>query len=378
MICSETLMQLENNLVAGNLLYRDKTDDFGKAGGFAVGQSVNIKTRPAYEAKSFSGTTEPQDIRESSRSLVIEEYFDVTVPVTDREMSLDIDGLSEQVIEPAAIALAQKIDTYLLSKLWSGSRGLYASASPLSSAAEIAQARKTANEMQIPQANRIGLVNSSLEATMLGTDVFHRFDTRGEPSVTALQEATMGRLMGVNWVSSLNFTDSNYAPGAATATTDNGAGGNTNNRIGSTTLTFDAGTASAFNAGDRLQIAGVYRPVIVASTVANASLVTAVTLTHPIDEIIPDNAAVSVIGGGNSDLDYQGVIVSPDACAFAMPPLPMPMGAEGSVISHNGFSLRVSGDWNSSTKTNFLSFDCLVGATVYDTRKSMIIANVTA
>lgn len=377
MIAAEALMQLENSLVAANLMYRDKTADFGSVGGYRVGDSVNIKTRPDFEVQEFTSTTVDQEVRESSRALTIEKHFDVTIPYTDREMALDIESLSEQLIAPAVTRIADKVDTYLLSKAWQA-RGLYQSATPLANAAEIATARRIANEQQIPLANRIGIVNSALEATLLGTDVFHKFDTRGEPGVNALQEASMGRLMGIDWYSSVNFTDSNYAPGAATATTDNGAGGNTNNRIGSTTLTFDAGTASAFNAGDRLQIAGVYRPVIVASTVANASVATTVTLVDPIDEIIPDNAAISVIGSGLSDLSFQGLILSPGAFSVAMPPLDTPPGADSAVVSANGLSLRTTRQYDIQSKTSRISIDLLVGATAYDTRKSLIIADATA
>ena len=377
MIAAEALMQLENSLVAANLMYRDKTADFGSVGGYRVGDSVNIKTRPDFEVQEFTSTTVDQEVRESKRALTIEKHFDVTIPYTDREMALSIDSLSEQLIAPAVTRIADKVDSYLLSKAWLA-RGLYAAATPLASAAEIAAARKIANEQQIPLANRIGIVNSSLEATLLGTDVFHKFDTRGEPGVNALQEASMGRLMGIDWYSSVNFTDSNYAPGSATATTDNGAGGNTNNRIGTSTLTFDAGSAAPFNAGDRLQIAGVYRPVIVASTVADASAATTVTLVDPIDELIPDNAAISVVGGGNSDLAYQGIILTPGSFAYAMPPLDSPPGAESAVVSANGLSLRVVRDYSQTTKTSRLSIDLLCGATAYDTRKSLIIADATA
>lgn len=376
MIAAEALVQLENQLVAANLMYRDKTADFGSVGGYRVGDSVNIKTRPDFEVQEFTTAVVDQEVRESKRSLTIEKHYDVTIPYTDRELALDIESLSDQFIVPAVTRMADKIDQYLLSKAWLA-RGLYQAASPLSSAVEIAAARKVANDIQMPMAGRIGIVNSSLEATLLGTDVFHKFDTRGEPAVTALQEASMGRLMGIDWYSSVNFTASNYAPGAATATTNNGAGGNTNNRIGSTTLTFDTGTAAAFNAGDRLQIAGVRRPVIVASTVANASLATTVTLQDPIDELIPDNALITVIGSGLSDLDFQGIILTPGSFAFAMPPLDVPPGVEASVVSSNGLSLRAIKYHDGNAKTSRLSIDCLIGATAYDTRKSLVIADAT-
>jgi len=61
-----------------------------------------------------------------------------------------------------------------------------------------------------------------------------------------------------------------------------------------------------------------------------------------------------------------------------MPPLDSPPGAESAVVSANGLSLRVVRDYSQTTKTSRLSIDLLCGATAYDTRKSLIIADATA
>ena len=61
-----------------------------------------------------------------------------------------------------------------------------------------------------------------------------------------------------------------------------------------------------------------------------------------------------------------------------MPPLDVPPGVEASVVSSNGLSLRAIKYHDGNAKTSRLSIDCLIGATAYDTRKSMIIADATA
>ena len=53
-VASEALSVLGDELVIGNLIYRDKTSDFGTNNGYAVGSSVNIKQRPDYEVNEFS------------------------------------------------------------------------------------------------------------------------------------------------------------------------------------------------------------------------------------------------------------------------------------------------------------------------------------
>jgi len=368
-IASEALMQLEYQLVAGALMYRDKTADFNKVGGYAVGNSVSIKTRPDFRVDEFSGSISRQDAKESYADFAIEKHFDVSAPWTAAEMAMNIDSLSEQFITPAMVSMAQKLDTYLLSKAWD-SRGLYTSLSPLNNAADIALARKQANKQQIAKGGRIAIVNSDLEASMLGQDVFHKYDTRGAPGVTALQEADMGRLMGVNWYGSENFTDAVEAPGdgvAATVTTPTG----TQNTIGTSSL-FTTSTTGTFEVGDRILVAGMKRPLIVGTQVTVGG--TEIPLAHQIDELVPVTSAITTVSSGNTSVTKQGIILEPGSFAYAAPPLAAPGGVDAATASANGMSIRVVRDYDIDTKTETISFDILIGAICYDTRKSVVIA----
>ena len=44
----------------------------------------------------------------------MDRYRDITVPVTSKEMTLDISNFSEQVVQPAMKAIAQAIDEDIL------------------------------------------------------------------------------------------------------------------------------------------------------------------------------------------------------------------------------------------------------------------------
>jgi len=253
-IASEALMQLENELVALRLAYRDKTADFGKVGGYAVGESVTVKTRPAYETDEFSSTISTQDIRQSSATFSIEKHYDISIPWTSREASMSIDSISEDVITPAMQSLAQ-------------SRGQYFSATLLESAADIALARREANRQQMSKAGRIGLVNGDLEAIMLGISAFNSFDSRESGGVNALENAKIGRLMAIDWMSSENFTAESHTPGDGSGVTKAVPTG-VMNAIGESTLTLNAGSSGDFLAGDRIYVAGMNRPLIVETNTA--------------------------------------------------------------------------------------------------------------
>jgi hypothetical protein len=368
-IAAESLMQLEDALVITQLTARDKTADFNKTpDGYAVGDTVRIKTRPDFEAKEFAGSIEIQDVRESQRSMTIEKHFDVSVEITAKEKALDMDGFTEQVIKPAVIRLAEKADRYVGTKILEGA-GTYASNDLFATGADMALARQAGMLQQLDPTGRYCLVNDSLEAKLLGQSYFTTYNSRGDAGESVFKEAAMGRAMGMNFFSSMNLpVDVLATAGTGTSQTDNGAGAN--NLIGVSTLTIDALTGQ-LEAGDRIEIAGMRRPLIVASQVLATA--TAVPLTDPISEIVPDNAALTVIGTGTTNLDFQGAIFDSQSLAVAMPVLDSPSDKPSFVISNNGYSIRVTQGYDMATKKETMSLDILMGAKAYDPRRITLL-----
>lgn len=367
-LAAEVLDQLEYELVAANLLYRDRTADFGMNNGFKIGDTVTVKTVPAYSVDEFTSTISKQEIRESSTQISIEKHYDTSVEVTAKERALNLDGIRETIATPVAQALAQKIDTYLLTKV-NQAQGLYVSSGLGANAADLAGARKQANRQQIPRVGRIALVNDDLEATLLGTDVFHKFDTRGSDAETALREADMGRLMGFNWYSTVNFNTETRTAGTGVGTTNNTG---TTNLIGQSTITTDA-TTGTFKVGDKIKIAGCMRDYTVATE--TAATATSIPIVEQISEIIPDGAAITVRGSGLATT-YQGVVLVPGALSFVAPPLDPAAGdIPSATVTSNGFSVRVTEAYDIDTKKTIWSFDMLLGAKMTDPRLAMLLAD---
>lgn len=389
-IAAEALMHLEDALVIANLTTRDKTAEFNvRPNGYAVGDTIRIKTRPEYQTQTFSditstptgsGTIVTQDVRESTRNMQIERLFDISINVTAKERALDMESFSEQVIMPAAYTLAESVDTYIGTKILDGA-GLYvpatSSTNVYSSASDMALARKTATEQQLSMTGRYSLVDLTLEARLLGASYFSTWDQRGPDGQMVFTNGMIGRAMGMDFFTSINFpqqTRTNGAP-AGTFETDNGAGGNTNNRIGNTTLTIAATATGTLVAGDRLLIAGVRRPVRVQTAIANLTSQTQVTLVDPITEVIPDDAAITVVGGNSTGFSIRGAIFDDQSLAMAMPMLDTPPDKPSFAVSNNGVSIRVVQGYNMTTKVETLSMDLLVGAVAYDPRRITLIAD---
>ena len=374
MIAAEALMHLEDALVITNLCARDKTSDFNvRPNGYRVGQSVNIKTRPEYQARDFEADGNQiviQQIRESKRNLSIEHLFDTSVEITAREMAMDLESFSEQVIQPAMYTLAEQCDRYVGSKIIEAA-GLYPSTTLFESAADLAQARKAATIQQLNPAGRFCLVDLDLEAQLLGSDYFNRQDARSESGVRVFNEADMGRAMGMNFFSSINFPEYSFTSGTFAGAVNFAAGDN--GLIGTTTLPVTGATGTA-KAGDRLMIAGVRRPLIVAADFSSAS--GNIQLVDPITEVIPHSAAVTSIGTGAA-WDLRGAIFDDQSLAVAMPILDKPSDKPASVMSRDGYSIRVTQGYDMQNKTETMSLDLLIGANCYDPRRVTLLGKAS-
>ena len=367
-IAMEALRQLQDALVISTLTARDKTADFNaKPNGYSVGDTVRIKTRPDYFTRDFDadgGNIVVQDIRESTRNMMIEKHFDISVAVSAREKALDLESFTEQVIIPAAHRLAESCDQYVGSKILNAA-GHYASNDLFATSADMAEARKEATIQQLNPGGRFCLVDLDLEAKLLGAPWFNTYNERGPTGEGILNAGNMGRTMGMDFFSSINFPDATATAGTLSTTTDNGGG--SNNLIGDKVLVVAA--SAGVQEGDRVKVAGVRRPMIVGSGSAGANIV----LVDPITEIIPDGAAVTSIASGQT-YSVNGAIFDDQSMAIAMPVLDPAADKPSSIANDNGYSIRVVQGYNMQTKTDTLSLDILVGSEAYDHRRITLLS----
>lgn len=370
-LAAEALTHLEDALVVSKMCAVDKTSDFSTtSNGWRVGDTISFRTHGDYKVNEFTSTISTQPIQSSRRSMTIEKHLDVSVELTSRELALDLDSFTEQVLQPAAYRLAEKADAYVASKLHQA-MGIYASTSLFDTVADVALARKAATVQQLSP-NRFALVDLETEATLLGQEWFNRADSRGQAGINTLQSAVMGHVMGMNWFSSIGFpTLSLAAQGTGTTTTV--AADPTKNQIGQSTLSV-AATTGTFKVGDRIMVAGMRRPMIVKTEVVATG--TAIPLVDPINELVPAAAAVTVLAAGKT-IDVHGAIFDDRALAVAFPMLDLPNG-QSAVASSNGVNIRLVKDYNISTKITTMSMDMLVGAFALDPRRITLVGQRSA
>lgn len=365
-IAMEALTHMEDALIMAPMCAKDKTSEFTeKANGWKVGDTVSFRTHGEYDVDEFAGNINIQNITSSTRPMLIEKHLDVSVEVTSREAALDLDSFAEQVIIPATYKLAEKVDTYVGTKL-KDAQGLYLSSGLYGNAADIANLRKAATLQQLAM-NRFSLVDLDSEATLLGQTWFNQSQTRGDAGVNTLQSGIMGRVMGMDWASSIAFPTDSFDSGTMVCVTNNDGG--LKNVIGDTILVVDTQTATkTLKAGDRITIAGVRRPLVVKTAIVDTSAATEVELAHPITEVIPDNAAVTTLGNG-ANITLHGAVMDDRSLAVAFPMLDLPEDKVAATASNNGVSIRIVKGYDINTKKTTMSLDLLCGAFCLDPRR---------
>ena len=199
-IAKEALMVLRNNAVMANLVHRDYSEDFA-----AVGDKITVRKPATFTADEYSGSINVQDATESGVEVKMDKLLDVSFAVTSKQMTLDINDFSEQLLVPAMQAFADKIDKAIL--------GLEANVTNRVNAtnakADIIAARKYLTAAAAPLADRRYVYNSDVEADLLSTDLFVNAGAVGDDGTT-LKEASLGRKFGMDF-----YVDQNI-PAAAT------------------------------------------------------------------------------------------------------------------------------------------------------------------
>ena len=109
-IAAEAIGILENNCVMGDLVYRGYEEEFNnKVNGYSVGDTISVR-RPTDFTVRDGATASIQDAVEGKFSLAVDKQKGVDFKFTSSDLTLRIDKLSERIIKPAMVQLANQID----------------------------------------------------------------------------------------------------------------------------------------------------------------------------------------------------------------------------------------------------------------------------
>lgn len=190
-IAREALMVLRNNAVMANLVHRDYSSEF-VAG---VGDTITIRKPASFEAKEYAGSISVQDATESGVSVKMDKHLDVSFAVTSKQLTMDIEDFSRQLLVPAMQAFADKVDQYLL-----GLKADITNKVPATDAVQndVIDARAYLTKAAAPLTERRFVYGTDTETKLLKTDLFVSAEKVGDEG-TALREASLGRKYGMDF-----------------------------------------------------------------------------------------------------------------------------------------------------------------------------------
>lgn len=355
LVAQEVLVALEERLAASGLVYRGVERDFNIPR--AKGDTINVKVPATFSSTNFVSSVSSQNITESSVAVKLDTIADVSVAITSKEMTLSIDDLSKQVLQPAAYAIAEQVESNVLAALVAGA-GLSETKSSTAAITDIGALAKALDKKKVAKSERYLFFAPLHQYEYVALDAIVNFDKSA--NIGALREAEIGRLYGFDCYGSSLLPDTDAAT-AGTATSYKVTGA-----IGATTVALGtlSGATATIKSGDKF----IYDNHIYEFTedgTGSNSAIAEIDITPALHVAMADVAPTLVVRAPYS------VAFHKSALTLATAPLEAPVGgAEGAVAtSPSGLSVRVVYDYTSSSKTNNISIDLLYGIKVLDANR---------
>ena len=336
-VANEALMCLTNNLVMADLVHRDYADEF-----VAVGDTISIRKPAKFIAKNFTGNTEPQDITEGSVTVKLDRFRDVTVAVTSKELSLDIEDFSAQVEQPAMQAIAQAIDQDLLAVATEKAGSTLDGNKEATDLSDIAAMAKQLDMAKAPVQNRSLVMHPEHKYRYALTENLSNVSYAGDNET--LRDALLGKVYTLETYMDQNAPDSVAAePGNADVCMIIGEKGATSVHIN--------WLEGSIQEGDGFILDGYFYRFMDSCEVSGGDM--------PIDQPLmtkTEGTAVTLVNGPHSLAFHRNAI------ALVSRNLALPMGAANAAYaSAGGLGVRVVYDYDSATKTDKISFDVIYG-----------------
>ena len=339
-IARETLPRLIDNLVFPNLVYKENVGGNSAA---KQGDTVSVRCPVFLKAEEFdanSGVT-PQAMQKNTVDVKLDHLATVDMQVDAIEAACDFDSIVKLFIEPAAAALAEKINAEGLAlykdiPYAAGTPGV-----PPTDLDALATASCYMDMNKVPACKRCAVWSPISTAALKQIPALVNAEKCG--SSAALRTGCIGKVFGIeNYMSQAVCQHTNAYAGSLSLT---------ENATDAATVKIKGSAAGKLKHGDILVIGGGTYTVmadaaISATAGSDVKIYPAVTASA--------SETVELIGAHEANLVFH-----PDAFAFITRPLQTPAGVESYVTTYNGISLRVVRGYDMQYKREMLSMDVL-------------------
>ena len=338
-IARETLPRLIDNLVFPNLVYTENVE--GNAA--KQGDTVSVRCPVKLTANDFDesqGVT-PENIQKDTIDVKLDHLATVDMQVGAIESACDFDSVIRMFIEPAAAALAEKINAEGLALYKDIPYTVGSAGTTPDGLDDIANASYALDMQKVPAGMRCAVWNPLATSKLKQVPAIVNAEKCG--SSAALRTGSIGKVFGIENYMSQAVVDHKIDCTGATFAVKEAA---TDSDTLKLTITGDGNIKK----GDIITVAS--KNYVATADGTKASTTITVKVYPNITAATTDT--VAVVGNHTANLVFH-----PDAFAFVTRPLQAPAGVESYVTTYNGISLRVVRGYDMKYKREMLSMDVL-------------------
>jgi hypothetical protein len=193
LVAADALPALMGNLVMGNLVNRDYEPVLAQSG-----DTVNVPIPPALVANNIAegGTVTPQNPNLGNAQIVLNTHAEATFQIPDVTKVLAVPDLLKLYLQPAVVALAESIESNLLSLygLFTANTAVGVGGTAITEAV-VDSAETALFSAKLPaSAPRYLVVDSNTYSTLRQIPRFSEFNTAGEAGLRALVDGAVGKM----------------------------------------------------------------------------------------------------------------------------------------------------------------------------------------
>jgi len=408
MIAKAAVRVLDNELVAASKVFRGYEAEFAQtANGYEKGATVTIKRPPQFQVRD-GDVAQAQDITEGTTSITVNKKKGVDLKISSTDRTLSIGDLSERVIKPAMVSLANQVDQDVMGLYTNISNYVGTPGNVLASYPGFLRGTTRLNNLSVPRDSRFCMLSPDDESGLAGAQSQFYSD---KLVADAYRDGAVGRIAQVDTYMSQNVPV--LSTGTRTAGTVNGANQNvTYSQVlangvavkdfgGQLFNVTGLGAGATISAGEVFTVAGVYavnhvtkQPLtflrqftVTAAAVADGNGAATLAI-HPamiapaalpagafttVSTAPASGAAVTWMGAPNANYT-QNIMAHKSAFALAVVPLVKP---DGAVVcereSYKGLSVRLISYYDGTNDISNMRLDVLYGVKAVDPRLAVRI-----
>ena len=279
----ESLIILEENMVAANLVHRDFENVVAK-----VGDTVNTRRPAEFTAKrkTSADNVTKQDASATNVAVVLNQHVHTSFEIKDGEESTSLKSLVEEFMKPAVLAQVRLVDQVILGqypkfihnrggKLGTGATEDY-----------LIDMRQVMEENKAPDVSRNLILTPASQASLLKRGIFNQAQQSG--SSATLRKGQLGEAFGFS-----NWSCQNMASIAAGNTVVTGAINNASGYSATTTSITVDGITGALPVNSWFTVAGDMTPQRIVSVTNTLGNTTGITFWPGLRYDVVDNAVIT-------------------------------------------------------------------------------------